>query len=123
MNKTWDGKTQTERRKRRYRSLAERTVLLGEYRASGLTQEKFATRAGINLGTLRAWIYRKNPATPDGRSHFAPVRVVDDVPAMTKSRGAVTVRWPQGVAVEIALDLDTHGALHLIRELLSPCLR
>ena len=123
MNKTWDGKTQTERRKRRHRSLAERTALLGKYRASGLTQEKFATRAGINLGTLRAWIYRKNPAASDGRSHFAPVRVVDDVLPLTKSRGAITVRWPQGIAVEIALDLDPRGALHLIRELLSPCLR
>ena len=123
MNKTWDGKIRREGRKQRHRSLAERTVLLGEYRASGLTQEKFATRAGINLGTLRAWIYRKQPPAADGRSHFAPVRVVDDVPPRTKSRGSVTVRWPQGVAVEIALDLDTLGALHLIRELLSPCLR
>ena len=125
MNKTGDGKTQTPRRSRTHRSLAERTVLINDYRASGLTQEQFAARAGINLSTLRAWIYRKPSSASHGRSHFAPVRVLDGGAPLTKSpgRGVVTVRWPQGVAVEIAVELDPLGALHVIRELLSPCLR
>lgn len=125
MNKTQDGESRTKRRLLRRHSLAERTALIGEYRASGLTLANFATRAGMKIGTLRTWLYReKRPLPRVGGSHFAPVRVLEGGAPLTQSpgRGAVTVRWPQGIEVEITLDLDTLGAGHLLRALLSPCL-
>lgn len=107
-------------RRERHSAASERTQLLGEYQSSGLTQEQFAARTGIKLGTLRAWIYKKRPAARPAGGHFAPVRIVEAVP---KSPGTVTVRWPQGMEVEIAVRWDDAGALRLVRELLAPCLR
>jgi hypothetical protein len=70
--------------------------------------------------TLRNWIYK--PAVADDQSGgFAPVRIVGARPI--RSCGAITVRWPQGVEVEVAVDLDGSGVTRLVRELLAPCLR
>jgi len=104
------------------RSGAEREQLVGEYHNSGLTQEQFAAQAGLKIGTLRAWIYKKRPVASRPGGHFAPVRLVDTLP-VAKSPGTVTVRWPQGLEVEIAVRWDDTGALRLIRELVAPCLR
>jgi DNA-binding transcriptional regulator YiaG len=108
--------------RREPRSPSERAQLLTEYRASGLTQEQFAARAGLKIGTLRAWIYKKRPAVSPAGGYFAPVRIVDE-PAVAKAPGTVTVRWPQGMEVAIAVPLDESGALRLVREILAPCLR
>jgi transposase-like protein len=40
------------------RSAHERARLVAAYHASNLTQEAFAHRHGINVGTLRGWLYR-----------------------------------------------------------------
>jgi hypothetical protein len=96
---------------------------LSAYRASGLTQEQFATRAGIKLGTLRAWIYKPRVRAETEPGHFAPVRIVAAAPAVAKSAGTITVRWPQGMTVEIAVPLDEIGIGRLVRELVAPCLR
>ena len=50
------------------------------------------------------------------------MRIVDE-PAVAKAPGTVTVRWPQGMEVAIAVPLDESGALRLVREILAPCLR
>jgi len=73
------------------------------------------------VGTLRNWIYKpaRGAANPSGG--FVPVQIVG--PRSIGSRGAVTVRWPQGVEVELAVDLDGSGVMRLVRELLAPCLR
>jgi hypothetical protein len=57
----------------------------------------------------------------DQSGGFAPVRLIGARPM--GSRRAVTVRWPQGVEVEVAVDLDGSGVVRLVRELLAPCLR
>ena len=106
------------------RSRAERGKLLREYRASGQTQEAFAARMGMNVGTLRGWIYKHRPPATADHGSLAPVRIVGD-PRRAKMAtcGAVTIRWPQGLEVEVAVALDGAGTLRLVRELLAPCLR
>ncbi len=105
------------------RSRTERAQVLSEYRASGLTQEKFAVQAGINLGTLRGWIYKVATVSREAPGHFAPVRLVGGARPNPPTRGAVTGRWPQGIAVEIAVELDGAGVERLGRTLVAPCLR
>ena len=90
-------------------SRAARERLLGAYRASGLTQEQFAAQSGIKLGTRRTWIDKGRTPVVADRGRFAPVRIVDGSRPATNSRGSVTVRWPQGIEVEIAVDLDRAG--------------
>ena len=36
--------------------------LIAGYRASDLTQEQFATRAGVPVSKLRFWMYRRKPS-------------------------------------------------------------
>jgi hypothetical protein len=112
--------TGEDRSRRRRWSRTEREQLLRDFRASGLTQVRFSAERRVNVGTLRNWIYKPaNGGDQSGR--FAPVRIVGA--ASMGSRGAVTVRWPQGVEVELAVDLDGSGVVRLVRELLAPCLR
>lgn len=112
----------------KHRSRGERAQLLSEYRASGWTQERFAQRTGIKVGTLRRWIYKMRSSancdeagTIDEGGGFAPVRIVDVV-CPVKSQGSVTVRWPQGMEVQIAVELDGVGIERLVRKLVRPCL-
>ena len=122
-NRPTETREQRWRRARVHRS-AERTRIVDAYRASKLTQEQFAAKAGVKIGTLRGWIYKKAAPHRTKTNGFVPVRIIGDkAGAATKSRGAITVRWPQGIEVELALDLDNACALQLVRELLSPCLR
>ena len=121
MNQRRPGESRSKRRARACWTATERAHVLGAYRASGKTQEEFARQAGIKVGTLRTWIYRRSAVTED-RGQLAPVRIVEGARS-PPPRGAVTLRWPQGIELEIALDLDGPGALGLVRELLAPCLR
>jgi len=112
--------TREDRGGRRRWLRTEREQLLRDFRASGLTQVRFAAEHGVSIGTLRNWIYK--PASADDQSGgFAPVQIVGARPI--GSRNAITVRWPQGVEVELAVDLDGSGVVRLVRELLAPCLR
>jgi len=95
----------------------ERKKVLAQLRASGLTQRGFAAQAGINLGTLRGWIYKEREPKKKKTGHFAAVEV------RGPKAGAVTVRWPQGVEVEITTELDSAQVIAMVRELLTPCLR
>ena len=121
MDQRKPGDSRSKQRARGRWTAAERAHLLGAFRASGKTQEEFARQAGMKVGTLRTWIYRRSAVTED-RGRLAPVRIVDGARS-PPPRGAVTVRWPQGIELEIALDLDGPGALGFVRELLAPCLR
>ena len=120
MKKSSSGETRPRRRGRRHRLRREREQLLRVYRASGGTQEQFAQRAGIKVGPLRAWIYKMRTPASDEGGGFAPVRIVNGVRPI-KSRGSVTVRWSQGMEVEIAVKLDGVGIERLVRELVKPC--
>jgi len=76
------------------------------------------------VSALRAWIYRGSKVGGTAPIHFAPVRLGGGAVARaTTPRGMVTVRWPQGIEVEIAVELDASGVGRLVRELLTPCLR
>lgn len=90
---------------------------LAEYRASGLTAEEFAARSGMRPATLRNWHYRQQRQDRRPGSRFARVQMP------TVRAGTLTVRWPQGVEVEVAVDLDEAGVIRVVRDLLGPCSR
>ena len=105
----------------RRHTVAEMEAELARYRASGLTQAEFTTREGLRASTLRNWQYRvgrgKARAEQCGVVGFARVHVRE------ARASAITLRWPQGVEMELAVDLDGSGVVRLVRDLLGPCLR
>jgi DNA-binding transcriptional regulator YiaG len=105
------------KRRTRQKRGVERKKVLAQLRASGLTQRGFAAQVGINLGTLRGWIYKEREPKKKMTGHFAAVQL-----SRAKS-GAVTLRWPQGIEVEITTELDQAQVVAMVRELLTPCSR
>ena len=119
-------------------SAAQRAQILGEYRSSGLTQERFATARNLNVETLRGWLYRPQgdcappaPASPAASGGFVPVRLLNVQPMATpanagRSQGqtaTITLRWPQAAGVELVVSLDGAALAGVLRELLGPCSR
>lgn len=96
-------------------------AILAQYRASGLAQAEFATQAGLAPWTLRNWqsqLRHERPVRPrSGVQSFASVQLR---PARA---GTITLRWPQGVAVEIAVALDEASLVRLVQDLVAPCSR
>jgi transposase-like protein len=75
------------------RSAHERARLVAAYRASNLTQEAFARAHGLNVGTLRGWLYRGDS---EARVSFVEV-------SAAPSSAAVTVELGHGVRVRFAV--------------------
>ena len=123
-HETRDGEeAETTRRVGGRRSREEREHLLHEYHASGETPTQFAARvAGLKAGTLRLWLWQQRQRAGSQPARFAPVRIVGGSPA-AKEAGTITVRWPQGLEMEISHGADSVGARRLVRELVTPCLR
>ena len=114
MEKTKEATLPVTRRARRH-TKAEIAARLAEYRASGLSVEAFAARAGLRPATLLSWHYRqRRQAEPRAGSAFARVQV------QAARAGTLTVRWPQGMEVEVAVDLDEAGGVRVVRDLVAP---
>lgn len=119
MDKTNAEKVTGQSRRRRH-TRAEIEQIVARYRASGLTQAEFAAQAGLRPWSLRNWLSQQRrgvaPAASGG-PHFASVQLC---PAPV---GTITVRWPQGVQVEVAVPLDPASVGQLVRELVTSCSR
>ena len=55
------------------RTPEERRTIVAEFRKSGLTQEAFARRRRIPVGTLRSWIYRDEDAQEARQDRFIEI--------------------------------------------------
>jgi len=81
----------------RRRTAEERREIVAEFRNSGLTQEAFARRRRISVGTLRSWIYRDEEIKEERQDRFVEIsgRVVAAGPE-------VVLRIGDQVAVELS---------------------
>jgi len=57
----------------RRRTAEERRAIVTEFRGSGLTQETFARRRRISVGTLRSWIYRDDEVEERREERFVEI--------------------------------------------------
>ena len=62
------------------RTPEERREIVAEFRGSGLTQEGFARRRRISVGTLRSWIYRDEEVEEECEDRFVEISA-SSVPA------------------------------------------
>jgi hypothetical protein len=109
--------TKIPEEKRRRRSQAQVAALVSDLRRSGLDHAAYAQKVGMKLGTLRSMMYRQRPERT--RAGFAAVQLTDTAP----SGAVVTIRWPQGVAVDLPLALGEANLRSWLGEWLAPCLR
>ena len=82
------------------RSAEEGRELVEQFRASGLTQDRFAKKAQINVSVLRYWLAK---ARRDAVGDVKPVRFVEltaaDAPRDEPS--PVRIETPNGVVVQL----------------------
>jgi lambda repressor-like predicted transcriptional regulator len=114
MDETKDGK------QGRRRSRAQIAALLAGYRESGLTQRAYAARAGVSLSSLVRWLHR-GVAGAEAPAEFAAVQLRPEASRMPEA--GVTIRWPQGVEVELPLSLGEATLRRWLGRFLAPCSR
>jgi hypothetical protein len=112
MDETQDGKPG------RRRSPAQIAALLAEYRESGLTQRAYAARAGVSLSSLVRWLHRRD-ATAEAPAGFAAVQLRPEA----SGGSGVTIRWAEGVEVELPLSLGEATLRRWLGRFLAPCSR
>ena len=83
---------------RKHRTPGQREDILRDYRQSQLTQKEFATKAGLSVSTLQAWL-RKIPshAAPPGPAFLAVPNLWSAAPAPPAYR----LQWPGGLSLEV----------------------
>ena len=81
----------------RRRTPEERREIVAEFRDSGLTQEAFARRRRISVGTLRSWIYR-DAEVEEGRED----RFVEISGPVVSAGPEVVLRVGEEVVLELA---------------------
>lgn len=107
------------RKRRVARTRAEWEALVAAWRASGVSQQAFATRKGIATTTLSWWSCRlRREAAASSAPALVPVRVVDaGVPTAD-----FVVRLRGGVEVAVPPSFDADALRRLLRALeAAPC--
>jgi hypothetical protein len=99
---------------------ADRAALVAQWRLSGLSIPEFCRRRGINLGTMRGWVYKQRhrlaveparcasqadpaPDEPTPTAAFLPIRLVE--PIAPAGQGVEVVLGP-GRRIVVAPGFD-----------------
>lgn len=91
-------------------------TVIDEFECSGLTQERFAQQRGVQVATLRSWLYRLRRERKASVS-LVPVRVVASTAPAARGAAAVggeiEIELTTGVRLRLstAVDLDYVAAL------------
>lgn len=104
----------SKRKKRVTLSKKERGEILAAYRESAMTQKLFAESWGLNVGTLRNWLYSADSA-PGRGGGFVEVSLGGQAAAIA------TIRFPGGTTLEIPIEAFERSAVALVREFARPC--
>lgn len=94
------------------------TTAIREFERSEVSQEAFATRRGVSVGTLRGWIYRLRRERKASVS-LVPVRVVASTApsARQPSEQGIEVEVPGAVRMRFAIGADVEYIAQLIKRL------
>lgn len=108
---------QNSRPVRKHRTPGQREAIVRDYRESQLTQNEFATKAGISVSTLQAWLGKiPSPTAPIGPAFLAVPNLLSAAPAPPAYR----VQWPGGLSLEVRAGFvsgELAGLLQLLRAL------
>ena len=102
-------------------SKEQRRLILEEFERSGESAAGFAKRTGLKYSTLAGWLVRYRRSKPVRR--VPPLRLLEAVvdPAPGAVAGALVLRLPGGVRVEVADEKQATLASMLVRALAQPC--
>ena len=111
---------------RRRRTAEDGAALVSDFRASGLTQAKYAAQAGITLCSLQYWIKRQHqekPAKSKGIARFVEIRPRLERNELGHRPVAVTVGIGQMVTLSFTALPQPEYLAELTRAMMSlvPC--
>jgi hypothetical protein len=100
---------------RRRWSVVEARAALAAFASSGLSQDAFAAREGLNAQRLRVWGRRLGVAMTPALPSFVEVR--------PRTAERVEIVLPSGVTLRVAESIDTAALRRLVEALdrTSPC--
>ena len=107
---------------RRQYTPEERARLVAEYAESELTQKAFAEERGINVGTFRQWLYRKDREEDVGTAQeptFQEIPLAAGLPSTDS--WAAEISWPQGPTVRLSAQASPAWISELIKVLERSC--
>jgi len=107
---------------RRRRSPEEILELVGEYERSGLTQQAFADRIGVSLGSVSNWLRRARNADARQPEELlpAPSRLIP-VTLRSTAPPPFELVTPGGATLRIPPDFDPTALERLLPLLLDRC--
>ena len=97
----------------RRRTEDEWRELVAEFDLSGLTQDVFARKKGLKVGTFRSWVYRIRGALKEPRF----VELVKSTPGVEKQHASRTTLLVGEVRVEFAERPEAEYVVALLRGL------
>ena len=96
------------------------TTAIAEFERSGLSQEAFATRESVSVGTLRGWIYRLRQERRSSVS-LVPVRVITSTAPTARSTAdaerAIEIELKTGVRLRVTTDVALDYVVALAQRL------
>jgi hypothetical protein len=95
-----------------HRTSTQRKQVLAEYRRSGLTQQAFATQAGVGVSTLQLWLRQDRPAPSP---HAASFVAVPNLLASTPAPAGYRLRLAGGAVLEIGSDYQPEQLERLLQ--------
>lgn len=110
-------------RSRRRRSREEIGRLITDFRASGLSQRRFALSRGVNPVTLGYWLRQgqRSPTEPDSGHALVPVRVREGRYPSWSQSPVIEVVLRNGRTLRVPLELEEARLARLVELLDSSC--
>lgn len=103
---------ESAKKKRTYHDRQAIQELLKDYRQSGLSQVAYARERGLNVGTLRGWLYKNRKVATGGLCE-----VVLGCERAERDEAMAVVRLANGSEVELPLCAGMAWVERIIREL------
>jgi len=93
--------------------------IIQQFETSGLTQEQYAEKRGIPVGTLRSWIYKVRRQRHEEDTPLLPVRVVASTAPLARQGGDEAGIIEVAVGSDVRLRFPLHAPASTIAQVVS----
>ncbi|MCI0539976.1 MAG: hypothetical protein L0Z50_32625 [Verrucomicrobiales bacterium] len=98
----------------------ERAAWITRFRASGLSQRRFALKHGLNVTTLQSWLYgKRGQGGTESAVKFQELKLANH--CLSESPWAVEIQAEGGTQVRVRAQVDPRWVAQLLQPLSQSC--